>query len=294
MSDLIINYIYLLQEREFVKTSENVYKVGMTEKENHTRFNQYPKGSILLFQTICNNCKKIEKEIIELFKDNFKYRRDIGNEYFEGDYKHMIDIIYLTVKYETNCDDIINKEKITNDDEKTKFNLLCKKISKIFPDYKNDVSFGGNKKYIKISSIGNEYIVYYITPILMDQLQYYYDNDNESETIFNDIIINQYKIHTYVADQLQYFNNLINKKIIYLNKPYDINSNDFITKINKTKFNIIIENYDDVKPHLSSINIDCEIVEKIRQLFHCNILINDELYSTIVKEDDFDNIFKKI
>lgn len=36
------NYIYLLQEREFIKTNENVYKVGMTKKENHKRFNQYP------------------------------------------------------------------------------------------------------------------------------------------------------------------------------------------------------------------------------------------------------------
>lgn len=56
----------------------------MTKKENHLRFNQYPKGSVLLFQIICNNCKNIEKQIIKLFKENFKYRRDVGNEYFEG------------------------------------------------------------------------------------------------------------------------------------------------------------------------------------------------------------------
>ena len=43
---------YLLQEREFVKTKENIYKVGMTQKENYERFNQYPKGSVLLFQMI--------------------------------------------------------------------------------------------------------------------------------------------------------------------------------------------------------------------------------------------------
>jgi hypothetical protein len=27
------NYIYLLQEREFIKTNENIYKIGMTTKE---------------------------------------------------------------------------------------------------------------------------------------------------------------------------------------------------------------------------------------------------------------------
>jgi hypothetical protein len=37
---MIINYIYLLQEREFVKTKETIYKVGMTKKENYIRFNQ--------------------------------------------------------------------------------------------------------------------------------------------------------------------------------------------------------------------------------------------------------------
>ena len=51
-----------------------------------------------LFQIICKNCKDIEKIIIEKFKNIFKIRKDIGNEYFEGDYQNMIDIIYTTVK----------------------------------------------------------------------------------------------------------------------------------------------------------------------------------------------------
>ncbi len=145
-------YIYLLQLREFVNSGENIYKIGRTKKENHYRFNQYPKGSILLFQMICNNCKNIETQIIKLFKENFKHRRDIGNEYFEGEFKNMIDIIYFTIKNELNIDkEIINDEEEEQEDDeeqenKIKFNLF-KKICKIFPDYKNDESFGGNKKY---------------------------------------------------------------------------------------------------------------------------------------------------
>lgn len=109
MNDTIMmsQYIYLLQEREFIKTKEHVYKVGMTKKENHERFNQYPKGSVLLFQMICDNCKNIENQVIKLFKQNFKLRKDIGNEYFEGEYKNMIDIIYSTIKNE--------KEECEND-----------------------------------------------------------------------------------------------------------------------------------------------------------------------------------
>ena len=94
-------YIYLLQEREFIKTNEQIYKVGMTCKENHIRFKQYPKGSILLFQMICTNCKTIEKTIIKIFKHEFKLRDDIGSEYFLGDYNKMIDIIYKTIRGET-------------------------------------------------------------------------------------------------------------------------------------------------------------------------------------------------
>ena len=94
------NYIYLLQEREFIKTNENIYKVGMTQKENFERFNQYPKGSVLLFQIICHDCKNMEVQVIKQFKEKFIQRKDIGSEYFEGNYKSMIDIIYSTVKSE--------------------------------------------------------------------------------------------------------------------------------------------------------------------------------------------------
>jgi hypothetical protein len=312
MSDNIMmsQYIYLLQEREFIKTKEHVYKVGMTKKENHGRFNQYPKGSVLLFQMICDNCKNMEKLVLKKFKETFKQRKDIGNEYFEGEYKCMVDIIYLTIKDELNIhEEIINDEEETinteeeqdeneEDDDKDeeqenkiKFNLLCEKICKIFPDYKNDESFGGNKKYIKISIIDNKYVVYYINPKLMDYLHCYYEN--ECETMFYNYIINQYEINKNVADRLQYFNHLINKKLVCLDKIYDIHSTDFITKINKTKFYINIENYDDFQIHLTNDKFDCKIREKNWQLFHCNTIINTCLYSTMVKEDETYDIFKK-
>jgi len=111
------HYIYLLQEREFIKTKENVYKVGRTEKENHSRFNQYPKGSVLLFQMSCNDCKSIERQIINLFKEKFIQRKDIGNEYFEGDFQLMIDIIYSTIRNETKITDI------SSDDDKKSENM---------------------------------------------------------------------------------------------------------------------------------------------------------------------------
>lgn len=91
-------YIYLLKEREFEKTGEPIYKVGMTKKPNHERFNQYPRGSILLFQMICHNSRVVENKIINNFKEKFNQRKDVGTEYFEGDHNNMIDIIYSLIK----------------------------------------------------------------------------------------------------------------------------------------------------------------------------------------------------
>jgi hypothetical protein len=92
-----LNYIYLLQEREFVKCNENIYKVGKTKKDQFTRFNQYPNGSILLLQIKCNDCDCNEREIIKLFKSKYTHKKQIGNEYFEGDYEDMMKNIFNIV-----------------------------------------------------------------------------------------------------------------------------------------------------------------------------------------------------
>ena len=139
---MITNYIYLLQEREFTKTNENIYKVGRTKKENYRRFNQYPKGSVLLFQIICNNCENIETQVIKEFKEKFNQKKDIGNEYFEGDYKIMIDKIYTIIKneiciVEDNNDELETTDETENDDSDSQNEKLNLKICEASPDYKN-------------------------------------------------------------------------------------------------------------------------------------------------------------
>lgn len=118
------NYIYLLQEHKFVVTLKNIYKVGTTKKENNKGFYKYPKGSIILFQMICNDCKNIENSVLKTFKENFIHRIDIGNKYFEGDYNEMIDIIYLNIKKE----DETPIYEITTYEEWIKFNEIDKII----------------------------------------------------------------------------------------------------------------------------------------------------------------------
>lgn len=82
-------YIYLLQEREFINTKQNIYKLGKTKQENLQRFKQYPKGSKLLLQQVCNDCDMLEHKLIRDFKNKYIHRKDIGNEYFEGDHIEM-------------------------------------------------------------------------------------------------------------------------------------------------------------------------------------------------------------
>lgn len=85
--------MYLVKEREFTKTNENIIKVGYSNQENLKRFTQYPKDSVLLCQVFTENGKLCESKILDEFKIKFKHRKDIGNEYFEGDYTHMRQII---------------------------------------------------------------------------------------------------------------------------------------------------------------------------------------------------------
>lgn len=93
-----IQYIYLIQLREFLKSGEPIFKVGRTQQENFKRFYQYPKGSKILFQMICDNPNEAEKEIIIILKNKYIFRKDIGNEYFEGNFINMIDDIYKIIK----------------------------------------------------------------------------------------------------------------------------------------------------------------------------------------------------
>tara|TARA_B100001059_G_scaffold236345_1_gene286324 strand:+ start:1830 stop:3365 length:1536 start_codon:yes stop_codon:yes gene_type:complete len=161
-------YIYLLQEREFIRTNDNVYKVGMTTKENYERFRQYPKGSVLLFQMICNNCKNIEKLVLKKFKETFKQRKDIGNEYFEGEYKGMIDIIYLTIKDE-NAENVCiieqeeaennrKDEKLSEDDKFTTYEEWIKYNNNRKDEADEELSEGHTEKY-EITTY-NEWIKY--------------------------------------------------------------------------------------------------------------------------------------
>jgi hypothetical protein len=98
-STIKCEYVYLLQEREFIHSGESVYKIGRTKQLNDKRFKQYPKNSMLLLQTICKNCVTCETQIMNMFKQKYIHRVDIGSEHFEGNYAEMQrDIFNIVMK----------------------------------------------------------------------------------------------------------------------------------------------------------------------------------------------------
>ena len=101
--------IYLIKLREFIKTDENIFKIGRSSREGMERIKEYPKDSILysLTHVGCNEIA-IENILIKNFKNNFIHRTDIGNEYFEGNYIEMVyDINKIIFIYQRNLSNII-------------------------------------------------------------------------------------------------------------------------------------------------------------------------------------------
>jgi hypothetical protein len=147
-------YIYLLQEREFIKTNESIYKIGKSKQEFNKRINGYPKQSHVYLQIYTNNVDAYEKILLDIFSLNFTKRTDIGNEYFDGDVKHMLKII-LNYYDSKNLNEIftLNNNIINKTDEyltskKEQLNLKIQKINnnlhKVDKVYKKE-----NKKELK-------------------------------------------------------------------------------------------------------------------------------------------------
>jgi hypothetical protein len=87
--DKPIEYVYIIQEREFVKEGRPLYKIGRTRQEPNKRYVSYPKDSILFMMLSVPNCQNAERAIKSLFKKKFKQDRSIGVEYFEGNVEEM-------------------------------------------------------------------------------------------------------------------------------------------------------------------------------------------------------------
>lgn len=113
----VLGYLYIIQEREFIRLNEPVYKIGQTTRINpFKRLKDYPNGSRPLFlrQIIKTeeqfDLQVVESHMIYRFSLNFKLLSDYGKEYFEGDINKMIKI--LQRKTVGKDFDLQNEEKV--------------------------------------------------------------------------------------------------------------------------------------------------------------------------------------
>jgi len=88
--------LYIVWIREFIKNNQGIYKFGRTQNMSQ-RMLHYPKGSQLMCCIFTNNHVKFEKEILDIFRKEFKQRLDLGHEYFEGSIKS---IKYIFFKFD--------------------------------------------------------------------------------------------------------------------------------------------------------------------------------------------------
>jgi hypothetical protein len=104
-------YIYLIHTRDFFNANKKIYKIGRTEQKNLNRIKQYPNGSSLKLYTNVHDNRKAERELINIFKQRFIWKKEIGNEYFEGSLEEMKDIINKYAK-EVNSNLYINESEV--------------------------------------------------------------------------------------------------------------------------------------------------------------------------------------
>lgn len=144
-------YIYILCEREFITTGQNVYKIGMTGNVTQ-RMSKYPKDSELFYTQKTDNVKCVERYLINKFTEDFVPRKDIGSEYFQGKLKAMIATIYNYIMSNMPDDDTptaLQKAKLVDNSD-----IVMKYIEEFRGEFscatvKNDDAYAAFLKWAK-------------------------------------------------------------------------------------------------------------------------------------------------
>jgi hypothetical protein len=277
-------FIYLIKEREFIKTKEPIYKIGKTKQENLQRIKSYPNGSILLLYIITNDCDKKEKEIIQKLKEHFIHKKDIGNEYFMGDYNYMINII-LSIISISNESSLIESSSIESSSIESSSNDSLNSI--VYFDYDNKIINFDNSHIKDIEFIKNNKLEYY------ELFELYYNKLFENEN--NKIIKKTNKSYSKILTKTNKWINKIDESIyrILINNIAK-NMKSFI----EINFKDDINDYNDYKNNINNINTILCFLDYILIITskNDNLLNHINKYFDIIcvkySIDEFDNYYK--
>jgi hypothetical protein len=230
-----MSYIYLILEREFIKTNENIYKIGRSNQNNDKRIKQYPNNSKLILQTICSDCHFSENKIISLFKTKYIHRNDIGHEYFEGDVFEMRKDINKII-------DEFDKLSIDELQKRAKEQIIENKLNK---DLEKQILLQKKQEEIEILNKKKENI----KKELLEELEYIERKKNElikkKEEKYNNY---QLKLNKKTFKNEKIVNSIIDSsEDINYNKKEDENilqnSKDFLAEFIDNNINFINGNY---------------------------------------------------
>ncbi len=141
----MIGYCYINHVREFIRTGENVFKIGRTSKHGNTRLSQYPKGTVEKIKVFVTDCYKCEKEIMKEFDMKFKQMPYYGREYYEGNIDDMLKVFTdITSKFSVKeHNELLNdRDELWNDCDKLSNN--CDKLSNDSNESSNDSNKSSN------------------------------------------------------------------------------------------------------------------------------------------------------
>lgn len=132
-------YLYIIHLREFIKSSEDTYKVGKTIQKNCKRTGSYPKGSVVHYVESVSDCDLLEKLVINKFTSEFKRRLDYGYEYFEGDLTEMKSLMFSIIRSFEKMSDY-EKEKIRKIYKNKEMSIFTQDYTNSFKTMNNKVA----------------------------------------------------------------------------------------------------------------------------------------------------------
>ena len=274
------HYCYLLQEREFIKTNEPIYKIGRTKQKNNTRLKQYPKNSVLFIQMKCDDCIKTERVLINRFKQKFTLCKDIGNEYFSGNVKDMMKqfINVLSIELDEN-----NEEPEENIIEETEEDIIEETEEYEINTYERYIKFSAISKIVIINKDTKEgYLRFDNAPYRKLYNKNSPDFDiNTMETMDSFIEHDTKENNTAYKyyDELLLLNDFCNKNITYQNS----NTLLYITKLEYDNLEFIDRlNYTRI--------YELKIIKSVNLVYNIEALTNDIIKKCYIKKPKYYNL----
>lgn len=263
--------IYLLQELTHSSKKFDIYRLDI-------EYNKKKKPNILLQLGCSNNIISTHIELKEIFKNIFKHRTDIGENFFQGNYKTMIRML-------SKC--VISKEKSIDKDEETVATselIIEPDVLFHFQDvYKNDRTMGGDMHYFKINIIKTKANAHYVIECIF-----------MIRTLYK-LSLGSIRLNSYLdMDSMgrKYFDTLTNDGVLSHNTIYML-SPQIVNLIDTYKYKLtdcIVHDSTILKN--STISLHDSIASCLKKILFKNTIINSIYYVDTVNLSHIDSIGK--